>query len=89
MRPIRGILINRGALAMPQYIKPHRLTRAHHMVAANRTPCGGQYSTVAQHGNLVHLFDGNTELKVGKRPFKKILIANRWVANAKACSNFT
>ncbi|OWT36377.1 3-methylcrotonyl-CoA carboxylase alpha subunit [Cryptococcus neoformans] len=77
MRPMRGILINRGALAVPQYIKHHPLTRAHHMVAANRTLCGGRYSTVAQHGNLTHLSDGNTEQKVGKRPFKKILIANR------------
>ncbi|KIR37205.1 3-methylcrotonyl-CoA carboxylase alpha subunit [Cryptococcus deuterogattii MMRL2647] len=78
MRPIRGILINRGALAVPRYIKHHRLTRAHYMVGANRTLYGGQYSTIAQqHDNMTHLVNSNPEQRVGKRPFKKILIANR------------
>lgn len=80
MRPIRGILINRGALAVPRYIKHHRLTRGHHMVGANRTLYGGQYSTIAQqHDNMTQLVNSNPEQRVGKRPFKKILIANRWV----------
>ncbi|KAL0252467.1 hypothetical protein I308_101859 [Cryptococcus tetragattii IND107] len=78
MRPIRGILINRGALAVPRYIKHHRLTRAHHMVGANRTLYGAQYSTIAQqHDNMTQLVNSNPEQRVGKRPFKKILIANR------------
>ncbi|KIR97998.1 3-methylcrotonyl-CoA carboxylase alpha subunit [Cryptococcus deuterogattii 2001/935-1] len=78
MRPIRGILINRGALAVPRYIKHHRLTKAHYMVGANRTLYGGQYSTIAQqHDNMTHLVNSNPEQRVGKRPFKKILIANR------------
>ncbi|WVQ88110.1 hypothetical protein IAS59_001844 [Cryptococcus gattii] len=78
MRPIRGILINRGALAVPRYIKHHRLTRVHHMVGANRTLYGGQYPTIAQqHDNMTQLVNSNPEQRVGKRPFKKILIANR------------
>ncbi|XAO23081.1 hypothetical protein I312_101859 [Cryptococcus bacillisporus CA1280] len=62
MRPIRGILINRGALAVPRYIKHHRLTRGHHMVGANRTLYGGQYSTIAQqHDNMTQLVNSNPE----------------------------
>lgn len=89
MRPIRGILINRGALAVPRYIKHHRLTRVHHMVGANRTLYGGQYPTIAQqHDNMTQLVNSNPEQRVGKRPFKKILIANRWVTMQRLALTF-